>query len=67
MKLLPLASVANFERKVPREWINAAGNNVEMAFVDYALPLIQGATGMKTAESLPRFARLRKILAQPCC
>jgi 6-phosphofructokinase 1 len=38
-----------------------------MAFVDYALPLIQGATGMKTAESLPRFARLRKILAKPCC
>ena len=64
-KLLPLESVANFERKVPREWINAAGNGVEQAFIDYALPLIQGASGMKTVESLPRFARLRKVLAEP--
>ena len=64
-KLLPLAQVANFERKVPREWINAAGNGVEMAFIDYALPLIQGEPGMKTVQALPRFARLRKVLAKP--
>ena len=66
-KLLPLESVANFERKVPREWINAAGNGIERAFIDYALPLIQGETGMKTVEALPRFARLRKVLAKPVC
>ena len=66
-KLLPLESVANFERKVPREWINAAGNGIERAFIDYALPLIQGETGMKTVQALPRFARLRKVLAKPCC
>ncbi len=64
-KLLPLESVANFEKKVPREWINAAGNGIEMAFIDYALPLIQGETGMKTVQALPRFARLRKVLAKP--
>lgn len=66
-KLLPLESVANVERKVPREWINAAGNGIERAFIDYALPLIQGETGMKTVQALPRFARLRKVLAKPCC
>ncbi len=66
-KLLPLESVANFERKVPREWINAAGNGVEQAFIDYALPLIQGDTGMKIEHALPRFARLKKVLAKPCC
>ena len=66
-KLLPLESVANFERKVPREWINAAGNGIERAFIDYALPLIQGETGMKTVQALPRFARLRKVLAKPNC
>ena len=65
-KLLPLEKVANFEKKVPREWINAAGNGIEMAFIDYALPLIQGETGMKTVQALPRFARLRKVLAKPC-
>ncbi|MBR5185489.1 MAG: 6-phosphofructokinase [Akkermansia sp.] len=66
-KLLPLENVANFEKKVPREWINAAGNGIERDFIDYALPLIQGETGMKTVEALPRFARLRKVLAKPVC
>lgn len=66
-KLIPLEFVANSERKVPREWINAAGNGIEMAFIDYALPLIQGESGMKTVQALPRFARLRKVLAKPCC
>ena len=65
--LLDLDKVANTERKVPREWINAAGNGIEMAFIDYALPLIQGDTGMKTVQALPRFARLRKVLAKPEC
>ncbi len=66
-KLLSLEYVANAERKVPREWINAAGNGIEMAFIDYCLPLIQGETGMKTVQALPRFARLKKVLAKPCC
>ncbi|HIX88219.1 MAG TPA: 6-phosphofructokinase [Candidatus Akkermansia intestinavium] len=66
-KLIPLESVANFERKVPREWINAAGNGIEQPFIDYALPLIQGETGMKVENALPRFARLKKVLAKPCC
>ena len=66
-KLLPLENVANFEKKVPREWINAAGNGIERPFIDYVLPLIQGETGMKTVEALPRFARLRKVLAKPVC
>ena len=34
--------VANFEKKVPREWINEAGNGVNQAFIDYALPLDPG-------------------------
>lgn len=65
--LLPLENVANFEKKVPREWINAAGNGIERPFIDYVLPLIQGETGMTTVEALPRFARLRKVLAKPVC
>ena len=41
-KLIPLTQAANTERKVPRAWINAAGNGVCQSFIDYALPLIQG-------------------------
>ena len=61
--LEPLDIVANFEKKVPREWINAAGNGVEQPFLDYVLPLIQGELNTPKEHSLPRFARLKKVLA----
>ena len=66
--LEPLDIVANLEKKVPRGWINAAGNGVEQPFVeqpflDYALPLIQGQADYRLENSLPRFAHLKKVLA----
>ena len=61
-KLVPLSEAANTERKVPREWINAAGNNVEQGFIDYALPLVQGETVRPLENGLPRFAKLKKVL-----
>ena len=60
--LQPLDIVANFEKKVPREWINAAGNGVEQPFIDYVLPLIQGEPDGPKEGSLPRFAKLKKVL-----
>ena len=60
--LQPLDIVANFEKKVPREWINAAGNGVEQSFIDYVLPLIQGEPDGPKVSSLPRFAKLKKVL-----
>jgi len=62
--LLNLSEVANFEKKVPLEWINEAGNNVTKEFIDYALPLIQGTPERPTESSLPRYARLKKVLAK---
>jgi len=63
-KLFNLTDVANTEKKVPAEWINASQNGVTQAFIDYALPLIQGETKMKKSDGLPRFARLKKVLAK---
>ena len=63
-KLLPLTEVANTEKKVPREWINAEGNFVTHDFIDYALPLIQGEPKLPKEDSLPRFAKLKKVLAK---
>jgi len=62
-KLIPLTEAANAENKVPREWINAAGNGIEKPFVDYALPLIQGEPGRPLEQSLPRFVKLKKVHA----
>ncbi len=47
----PLEAVANAERPVPAEFINAEGNDVTAAFLDYARPLI--------GESVPAVARLK--------
>ena len=64
MELLPLSSVANYEKKVPQEWINEAGNGLKHEFIDYALPLIQGEPVLPLENSLPRYARLKKVLAK---
>ena len=62
--LQPLDIVANFEKKVPREWINEAGNGIEQPFIDYVLPLIQGDANAPQSNSLPRFANLKKVVAE---
>ena len=63
-KLLPLTDVANTEKKVPFEWINPAHNGVEQSFIDYVLPLIQGEPKLPKVDSLPRFAKLKKVLVK---
>jgi 6-phosphofructokinase len=63
-KLLNLTDVANAEKKVPQEWINEAGNGVGKQMIDYALPLIQGEPQLPKVDSLPRFAKLKKVLAK---
>lgn len=62
--LLPLSQVANYVRKVPLEWINVDGNGLTQELVDYVLPLIQGVPNRPTESSLPRYAKLKKILAK---
>ena len=62
-KLFELSKVANFEQKLPLEWINAEHNGVTKDFVDYCLPLIQGETPMVKENGLPRFCRLKKVFA----
>lgn len=64
MELLPLSSVANFEKKVPMEWINEERSGLRHEFIDYVLPLIQGEPKLPLEHSLPRYARLRKVLAK---
>ncbi len=63
-KLFGLTEVANYEKKVPVEWINEAHNGILKPFIDYAMPLIQGETKLPREDGLPRFARLKKVLAK---
>ena len=63
-ELRPLSEVANYEKKVPMDWITPARNFVTQDFIDYALPLIQGEPECPREDSLPRYARLKKVLAK---
>ena len=63
-ELLNLTDVANTEKKVPLEWINKEHNGVEQPFIDYVLPLIQGEPNLPKVDSLPRFAKLKRVLAK---
>ena len=64
LTLVPLASSANFEKKIPLAWINAEHNGVTQELIDYVLPLIQGEPEIPKVDSLPRYARLKKVLAK---
>ena len=64
MELVDLTVAANAEKKVPREWINEQGNGVNSQFIEYALPLIKGESDLPMEKGLPRFAKLKKILAE---
>lgn len=63
-KLMPLGMVANYEKKVPLEWITDDGNYVTSDFINYVLPLIQGEPKIPKENSLPRYARLKKVRAK---
>ena len=63
VELLDLTVVANTEKKFPLEWITEDGAGIRREFFDYALPLIAGENPYAWEQSLPRFANLKKILA----
>ncbi len=62
-ELIPLTSVANRERCIPLEWIDHNGHDVTQEFYDYVLPLIQGSVDIPLQNGLPRYAQLKKVLA----
>ncbi len=55
---VPLSQVANEEKKVPLEWITAAGNDVTEDFLRYARPLIMGEAPLPTRDGLPVYVRI---------
>ena len=65
IELLPLSEVANTEKKVPRDWNTRSRCGVTQAFIDYAMPLIEGENVGPKVNGLPKFANLKKIKAQP--
>ena len=46
--------VANFEKKVPRNWISEEGNDVKEEMLTYLRPLIQGEVETNYVNGLPQ-------------
>ncbi len=63
-ELFDLEKVANFEKKVPLEWITPDGCHVTDDFIRYCSPLVQGETKLRYENGLPRFAKLKKVFAE---
>ena len=51
--LHPISEVANLEKKVPLEWVNAAHTAMTDEFLAYALPLVQAELTPIYVEGLP--------------
>lgn len=49
-------AVCNKEKGVPVHWITENGSDVSAAFIEYALPLIQGEVEIPMGNGLPQFA-----------
>ena len=63
-ELFDLEKVANFEQKVPLEWITEDQSNVTEDFIRYCMPLIAGETGMVKEDGLPCFVNLKRVFAK---
>ncbi|PKK95125.1 MAG: 6-phosphofructokinase [Tenericutes bacterium HGW-Tenericutes-5] len=54
-----LLAVANVEKKIPANMINKDGNGVTKAFIDYALPLIQGENKSIFVNGVQQFSKFK--------
>lgn len=50
---MEIDSIANSEKKIPREYITESGNDVTQELVDYIYPLIQGENEIMYKDGLP--------------
>ena len=54
IELADLSKIANFEKKVPMEWINEEGNDIKDDLLSYLKPLIQGEVQIPYENGVPR-------------
>ena len=52
--LSDLSKIANYEKKVPMEWINEEGNDIKDELLTYLKPLIHGETEIIYENGIPK-------------
>jgi 6-phosphofructokinase 1 len=58
---VPLAKVANHEKKMPRRYISTDGFHITQACRDYLSPLIAGEATAPWKNGLPRYPQLKRV------
>ncbi len=58
-QLFDIHSIANLEKKLPVEWIDAENYQVRPDFFRYARPLIAGENPARIVDGLPAYTRLK--------
>lgn len=56
---VPVSNVANHEKKVPKEWIAEAGNDIKEELVAYMKPLIMGEIKVDYENGIPKYLFLK--------
>jgi ATP-dependent phosphofructokinase / diphosphate-dependent phosphofructokinase len=59
--LAPLGEVANGVKAFPANWIGSDRMSIELPFIKYASPLIQGEIVLPYENGLPRYAQLAAV------
>jgi len=59
--LAPLGEIANGVKAFPANWIGSDRMSIELPFIKYAAPLIQGEIQLPYENGLPRYAQLAAI------
>ena len=54
-----IQKIANKEKKIPREWINEAGNGVKEELITYLTPLVQGELSSIYENGMPSYLVLK--------
>ena len=49
----PIRDIANEAKSIPREWINAHGNDIRQELYNYLYPLIQGEVSLTYQNGVP--------------
>lgn len=58
-KGVDIQKIANKEKKIPREWINEAGNGVKEELLTYLTPLVQGEVSSIYENGMPSYLLLK--------
>ena len=56
--LVALEEIANGEKKIPENWIREDGISMNLQFIKYAQPLIQGEVEVPFEFGVPNFVKL---------